>query len=117
MQKRIIVSRLKLAVPVLVIIGSLCVVSAKAQSGGGYELTRSVMASSQLLSGGGYSLNATAGQTEAHRWNSDEYLLVGGFWGGGPRPMYRIWFPTIGSYIIVDPNRTGPSEQRSTADR
>lgn len=88
----------------MVMIELLGAVSATAQSGGGYELTRSTIASSTLAGAGGYTLNATAGQAEARGWGGNGFVLFGGFWGGGQfRMMYRIWLPFTGSYIIVNP--------------
>lgn len=67
-----------------------------AQSGGGYELTRSTTASSYYSSGGGYSLGATAGQAEAGSLRGDKYVLIGGFWGvtyDPPGP--QIYLPIV----------------------
>lgn len=106
MQKRVTLLRLKLAVLLVAAFGLLGVMSAIAQSGGGYELTRSVTTSSGLSGqiGGGYSLNSTVGQADAQGSGANGMELFGGFWGGGQiRQMYKIWLPTIGLYIIVYP--------------
>jgi hypothetical protein len=81
---------------------------ANAQSGGGYELTRSTTASSYSAVAGGYALNGTAGQAEAQGWSGGGYTLFGGFWGGGKIiRMHRIYLPFTPHIIIQYPGSNG----------
>ncbi len=63
---------------------------ATAQSGGGYDLTQTVIAGGgQTASGGSYSLDATAGQADAGAMRGGSYTVSGGFWvapSGGVTP-------------------------------
>jgi hypothetical protein len=46
---------------------------------------------------GGYSLNGTLGQPDARALASNDYVLSGGFWGGGAlaEEIYRVYLPLV----------------------
>jgi hypothetical protein len=69
---------------------------ARAQSGGGYDLTWSTIDGGGYTwsEGGGYSLGGTIGQPDAGALSGGGYTLAGGFWGGGLIP-YRINLPLV----------------------
>jgi hypothetical protein len=48
-------------------------------------------------SGGIYTLGGTVGQPDAGNLAGGSYVLVGGFWEGGPaaQRMYRIYLPLV----------------------
>jgi hypothetical protein len=83
----------------LVILSITCVWTgagpALAQSGGGYELTRSTIVGSQSLTGGSYALRATAGQSEAGSLRGGAYTLTGGFGGGSGGDDHHIYLPMV----------------------
>jgi len=84
----------------LVVVGLLLVSSlALAQSGGGYDLSRSTVdgGGETFSTGGGYSLGGTAGQPDAGLLEGGVYTLGGGFWGGGAvvAPGYVIYLPLV----------------------
>ena len=67
----------------LIVIGLLLVGvgNVYAQSGGGYEITRYVIANGGgEISGSGYTLNGTLGQNTAQTISGGGYVLYGGFW-------------------------------------
>jgi len=74
-------------------------VTAHAQSGGGYDLTwNTVDGGGQTFStGGGYSLGGTIGQPDAGMLTGGGYTLGGGFWRGGAvaLPPYTIYLPLV----------------------
>ena len=47
--------------------------------------------------GGAYTLSGTAGQSDAGVVAGGDYLLAGGFWGGGvvAGPAHRIYLPVV----------------------
>jgi hypothetical protein len=57
-------------------------VEARAQSGGGFELTWSTIDGGSYMSstGGGFSLSGTVGQPDSGSLSSEGYSLEGGFW-------------------------------------
>jgi hypothetical protein len=60
---------------------------ALAQSGGGFDLSRSVIAGGGgTSSGGGFELTGTIGQHEAGNMGGGSFSLAGGFWGGASVP-------------------------------
>ena len=69
---------------------------ARAQSGGGYDLTWSTIDAGGYTwsEGGGYSLGGTIGQPDAGAISGEGYTLAGGFWGGGLIP-YRVYLPLV----------------------
>jgi hypothetical protein len=69
---------------------------ARAQSGGGYELTWSTSDGGGGASSGGiYTLNGTIGQPDAGAaLSGGGYTLVGGFWGGASIQS-RIYLPVV----------------------
>ena len=87
--------RLMLAVLALLLIGS----AALAQSGGGYDLSWSTVDAGGLsfAGGGSYVLGATAGQPDAGQLSSGDYVLGGGYWGGGAlvRPVRGVYLPVV----------------------
>ncbi len=45
---------------------------------------------------GGYALSGSLGQPDAGALASDDYMLSGGFWGGGRlTDVYRIYLPMV----------------------
>jgi hypothetical protein len=87
--------RLPLAACLFLLLASVVL----AQSGGGYDLSRSTVdgGGSTFSSGGIYSLGGTAGQPDAGMMAGGVYTLGGGFWGGGAvtAPEYRICLPLV----------------------
>jgi hypothetical protein len=72
-------------------------VSAASPAYAQYEVGRVTIAGGAgLVAGGIYSLEGTIGQPEAGEMTGGSYVLGGGFWGGGPRPVVGI-----GDDIIV----------------
>ncbi len=67
---------------------------ARAQTGGGYDLTWSTMDSGgdMFSAGGGHGLGGTIGQPDASAWSSGGYTLAGGFWGGETM-QYSVYLP------------------------
>jgi hypothetical protein len=69
---------------------------ARAQSGGGYDLTWNTQESGGRVeaSGGGYSLYGSLGQPDAGAaLNGEGYSLAGGFWSGVS--AYQICLPVV----------------------
>jgi hypothetical protein len=62
--------------------GLLCSAAAFAQSGGGYDVTRSTIdgGGAMFSTGGGYRLGGTIGQPDAGALSGGTYALAGGFW-------------------------------------
>ena len=84
----------------------LAAAPALAQSGGGYQVTRSGYDLSwstidggggTFSTGGSYTLGATAGQPDAGLLAGGDYTLGGGFWGGGAlaAPQHVIYLPLV----------------------
>lgn len=73
--------------------------TALAQSGGGYDLSWSTVdaGGATFAGGGGYVLGATAGQADAGQLSGGDYLLGGGYWGGGAvvRPGQGVYLPLV----------------------
>ncbi|MBC7226201.1 MAG: hypothetical protein H5T61_03090 [Thermoflexales bacterium] len=69
---------------------------ALAQSGGGYDLTRSTVDGGGYTwsTGGAYALGGTVGQPDAGALSSGGYTLLGGFWGGAAA-QYRVYLPLV----------------------
>jgi len=86
------VSRLLLLAALLSLLASV----ARAQSGGGYDLTWSTVdgGGATWSEGGGYSLGGTVGQPDAGVLSGGGYTLAGGFWAGGAA-QYRIYLPLV----------------------
>ena len=88
------VSRLLLLAALLSLLASV----ARAQSGGGYDLTWSTIdgGGATWSEGGGYALGGTIGQPDAGVLSGGGYTLAGGFWGGGgAAAQYRIYLPLV----------------------
>ena len=70
---------------------------ARAQSGGGYDLTWSTVdgGGATWSEGGGYSLGGTIGQPDAGVLSGGGYTLAGGFWGGGAAARYGVYLPLV----------------------
>jgi len=71
---------------------------ARAQSGGGYDLTWNTIDGGGYTwsEGGGYSLGGTVGQPDAGVLSGGGYTLAGGFWGGiAEAAGYRIYLPLV----------------------
>ena len=68
--------------------------SARAQTGGGYDLTWNSIdgGGATFSTGGGYSLGATVGQADAGAASGGVYTLSGGFWAGIPA-NYNAYVP------------------------
>ena len=84
--------------PLLIVICLLgaALYSARAQTGGGYDLTWNTLESGGRMaaSDGSYSLSGSFGQPDAGAaLTGDGYSLVGGFWGA--IPAYSISLPVI----------------------
>ena len=86
------VSRLLLLAALLSLLASV----ARAQSGGGYDLTWSTVdgGGATWSEGGGYSLGGTVGQPDAGVLSGGGYTLAGGFWAGGAA-RYGIYLPLV----------------------
>ena len=69
---------------------------AHAQTGGGYDLTWSVIAGggATFSTGGSYSLGGAIGQADAGALSGASYTLAGGFWVGGSNG-YKVYLPLI----------------------
>ena len=63
---------------------ALCATKARAQSGGGYDLTWNTIdgGGSTFAQGGNYSLGSTSGAADAGVQSGGAYILQGGFWSG-----------------------------------
>ena len=85
--------RALLLVPVAVLL-LLGVGSARAQTGGGYDLTWNSIdgGGATFSTGGGDSLGGTIGQADAGSASGGSYSLSGGFWAGIP-PAYNAFVP------------------------
>ncbi len=83
-------------ITVVVLVGVLSLGSAaRAQVGGGYDLTWSTIDSGGgLVSGGTYTLDGTIGQSDAGSLSGGGYTLNGGFWGGTVA-SYRVYLPLM----------------------
>jgi hypothetical protein len=70
-----------------------------AQSGDGYDLSWwTVDGGGYTFSeGGGYSLGGTIGQPDAGELSDGNYILGGGFWGGGAMAVeeHKIYLPLL----------------------
>jgi len=74
---------------------SLLVAVALAQTGG-YELSWwTVDGGGGMLQGGSYTLSGTAGQPDAGMLAGDGYTLSGGFWGGAGPAAYDVYLPLV----------------------
>lgn len=78
---------------------SIGVAAAYAQTGGGYDLTWSTVdgGGATFSSSGSYTLGGTAGQPDAGVLAGGDYTLSGGFWAGGvgEAARYRIFLPLV----------------------
>ena len=83
---------LLLALVALLLLSSV----ARAQSGGGYDLTWSTVDGGGYTwsEGGGYSLGGTVGQPDAGVLSGGDYTLAGGFWGGAAA-RYGVYLPLV----------------------
>jgi hypothetical protein len=81
----------------LVVLLSLLSSVARAQSGGGYDLTWSTVdgGGATWSEGGGYSLGGTVGQPDAGVLSGGGYTLAGGFWPGGAAARYGVYLPLV----------------------
>jgi hypothetical protein len=70
---------------------------ARAQSGGGYDLSWSTVdgGGATWSEGGGYSLGGTVGQPDAGVLSGGGYTLAGGFWAGGAAARYGVYLPLV----------------------
>jgi len=86
------VSRLLLLAALLSLLASV----ARAQSGGGYDLSWSTVdgGGATWSEGGGYSLGGTIGQPDAGVLSGGGYTLAGGFWGGAAA-RYGVYLPLV----------------------
>jgi hypothetical protein len=69
---------------------------ARAQSGGGYDLSWSTVdgGGATWSEGSGYSLGGTIGQPDAGVLSGGGYTLAGGFWGGAAA-RYGVYLPLV----------------------
>lgn len=76
---------------------ALAAPAARAQSGGGYDLTRASYSGGGLgpVTGGEYSLGGSIGQADAGLLTGGSFELIGGFWG--PASL-----PTTGTGPVAD---------------
>jgi len=81
----------------LVVLLSLLSSVARAQSGGGYDLSWSTVdgGGATWSEGGGYSLGGTIGQPDAGVLSGGGYTLAGGFWPGGAAARYGVYLPLV----------------------
>ena len=81
-----------LALTALLLLASV----ARAQSGGGYDLTWSTVDGGGYTwsEGGGYSLGGTIGQPDAGVLSGGGYTLAGGFWPGAAA-RYGVYLPLV----------------------
>ena len=72
------------------------VVSALAQSNGGYDLTWNTIdgGGATFSTGGGYELGGTVGQSDAGTLSTNGYTLTGGFWSGAVLE-HKIYLPLV----------------------
>jgi hypothetical protein len=85
------------AILVLLALTALLLASvARAQSGGGYDLTWSTVdgGGATWSEGGGYALGGTVGQPDAGVLSGGGYTLAGGFWGGAAA-RYGVYLPLV----------------------
>jgi hypothetical protein len=84
---------LLLALVALLLLSSV----ARAQSGGGYDLTWSTIdgGGATWSEGGGYALGGTVGQPDAGVLSGGGYTLAGGFWPGGAAARYGVYLPLV----------------------
>jgi hypothetical protein len=69
--------------------------SSAAQSGGGYDVVWSTIASaSGTASGGTYQLGGTVGQSSTGILSGEGYTLNGGFWSGIDAP-HHVYLPIV----------------------
>jgi hypothetical protein len=79
----------------LLLLLSALTVAARAQSGGGYDLSWSTIdGGGGSSSGGQYALTGTIGQADAGAASGGSYTLSGGFWGGAV-PVYKVYVPLV----------------------
>jgi hypothetical protein len=83
---------LLLALVALLLLASV----ARAQSGGGYDLSWSTVdgGGATWSEGGGYALGGTVGQPDAGVLSGGGYTLAGGFWGGAAA-RYGVYLPLV----------------------
>jgi hypothetical protein len=83
---------LLLALVALLLLSSV----ARAQSGGGYDLSWNTVdgGGATWSEGGGYALGGTVGQPDAGVLSGGGYTLAGGFWGGAAA-RYGVYLPLV----------------------
>jgi hypothetical protein len=81
-----------LALTALLLLASV----ARAQSGGGYDLSWNTVdgGGATWSEGGGYALGGTVGQPDAGVLSGGGYTLAGGFWGGAAA-RYGVYLPLV----------------------
>ena len=68
--------------------------TARAQSGGGYDLTwNTVDGGGGQSTGGAYSLTGTIGQADAGTQSGGSYTVGGGFWAAFSEALYQLFLP------------------------
>jgi hypothetical protein len=69
---------------------------ARAQSGGGYDLSWSTIdGGGGTSTGGAYALSGTIGQADAGAQAGGTYTAGGGFWASFTQALYRLYAPLI----------------------
>jgi hypothetical protein len=70
--------------------------AARAQSGGGYDLTwNTVDGGGGQSTGGGYTLTGTIGQPDAGTLSASGYSLAGGFWAALSEVVNKLFLPLL----------------------
>src|SRR5689334_16686280 len=89
-----------LAIVALLVIASVLTLSlasaARAQSGGGYDLSWSTVDGGGTRSTGGvYTVQGTAGQPDAGAQAGGSYTAGGGFWAALTEALHRLFVPIV----------------------
>ena len=90
--------RKRVLVILFVCLAFVGLVTVRAQSGGGYDLTWNTVDGGGMSSGGVYTLGGAIGQPDADVLSGGNYTLTGGFWQSGSIPMppeYHIYLPLV----------------------
>jgi hypothetical protein len=85
-----------LALAAAIALALLVASAARAQSGGGYDLSWNAVAGGgyAFSTGGGFSLGGTVGQADAGVLSGGSFTLVGGFWAGAA-PQLKVYLPVL----------------------
>ena len=80
----------------LTLLGLLLLTTTVLANEPGYALTRWTVDGGGITNRtvGGYTLGGTIGQPDAGVLGNGDYILSGGFWGGGV-PQYEVYLPLV----------------------